>query len=224
MVGRDGYSAAREHVERGLQQFGTRVLQENVAAGHGDRHGIGAGLDAVGQHGMARAVKLGDALDGNAPGAGAGNARAHLVEAIGDVGDFRFLRRVVDHGGAVGERRRHDRGMGAADRHFGKHDLAALQAVRRARHHIAAVDVDVGAELRHRHDEKIDRPRADGAAAGHRHPRFAHAGDERRQHPKACPHLGDQLIGRGGVDDAGRGNVQRLAVVGGFAGALAARP
>ena len=158
----------------------------------------------------------------DAPGAGAGNARAHLVEAIGDVDDFGFQRRVVDHGGAVGERRRHDRGMGAADGDFGKDDFAALQPVRRARHHIAAVDLDFGAELRHRHDEKVDRPRADGATAGHRYPRLAHAGDERRQHPEACPHFGDELIGRGGIDDAGRGNVQRLAVIGGLAGTLAA--
>ena len=223
MVGVTVAPVLRKHVERGLQQFRTRVLQQHVAAGHGDRHGIGAGLDAVGQHGVARAVQLGDALDDDTPGAGAGNARAHLVEAIGDVGDLGLLRRVLDHGRAVGERRRHDRGVGAADGDFRENDLAAAQAVRRARHHIAAVDLDLGAELLDRHDEKIDRPRADGAAAGHRHPRFAHARKQRRQHPKACPHFGDQLIGRGGVDDAGGGNVQRLAVIGGFAGALAAR-
>ncbi len=52
--------------------------------------------------------------------------------------------------------------------------------------------------------------------------RLAHARDQRRQHPEAGAHLGDELVGRGGVDDAGRGNVQRLAVIGGLAGALAA--
>jgi hypothetical protein len=114
--------------------------------------------------------------------------------------------------------------MGAADGDLGKDDLGALKPTRRPRHHIAAVDFDLGAEALHRHDEQVDRPRADGAAAGQRHPRLAHARDQRRQHPKARPHLGDELVGRGGVDDVGRGNVQRLAVIGRLADALAARP
>ena len=40
-------------------------------------------------------------------------------------------------------------------------------------------------------------------------------------HPEARPHLGDQLVGRGGVDDVGRRDVQRLALIGGVARALA---
>ena len=90
------------------------------------------------------------------------------------------------------------------------------------RHDVAAVDLDLGAELLHRHDEQIDRPRADGAAARHRHPRLAHAREQRRHHPEAGAHLRDELVGRGGVDDVGRGNVQRLAVIGGLARPLAA--
>src|SRR4029453_16238507 len=49
--------------------------------------------------------------------AGAGYLAAHLVGAGGDVGDLGLARRVVDHGGAARERSRHQRGMGAADRH-----------------------------------------------------------------------------------------------------------
>ncbi len=171
---------------------------------------------------MARAVELGDAVDDDAPRAGAGNARAHLVETLGNVDDFRLACGVLDHGRAVGQRGRHDRRVGAADGHFGKHDLAALETVRRARHHIAGLDVDLGAEPLHRHDQEVDRPRADGATARHRHPRLAHAGDQRRQHPEARPHLRYQVVGRGGVDDVGRRNVQRLAVICRLARALAA--
>ena len=85
-----------QHVERRLQQFGPRACEQHVAAGHRHRHRIGAGLDPVGQHGVPRAVKLGDALDDDARGAGAGDARAHLVEAVGDVDDFRLAGGVVD--------------------------------------------------------------------------------------------------------------------------------
>ena len=98
--------------------------------------------------------------------------------------------------------------MGAADRDLGKDDVAAAQAFLRARDHIAAFDLDLGAERLQRHDQEIDRPRADGAAAGHRHLGLAHARQQRRHHPEARPHLGDQLVGRGGVDDVLGGDVQ----------------
>ena len=72
---------------------------------------------------------------------------------------------------------------------FGKTISAPLRPFGALRHHVAAVDLDLGAEPLHRHDEKIDRPRADGAAAGQRNPRLAHARQQRRQHPEARPHL-----------------------------------
>jgi hypothetical protein len=93
--------------------------------------------------------------------------------------------------------------------------------MRRARHHIARFDFDFGAEPRDRHDEEIDRPRADRATAWHRDARLAHASDQRRQHPEACPHFGDELVGRRGVDNTRRGDVQGLAVIGGLTGAFA---
>ena len=129
LVGVDRGAGLRQHVERGLQQFGPRVLQQHVAAGHGHGHGVGAGLDAVGQHGMARAVQAVDALDHDARGAGAGDLGAHLVEAVGDVADLRLARGVLDHRGAAGERGRHQRGVGAADGDLGKVDLAAAQTL-----------------------------------------------------------------------------------------------
>jgi hypothetical protein len=42
-----------------------RAPRAHVAAGHRHGHGIGAGLDAVRQHGVARAIQLGDAVDGD---------------------------------------------------------------------------------------------------------------------------------------------------------------
>ena len=153
--------------------------------------------------------------------AGAGNPGAHLVEAVGDVADLRLARRVLDHRGAAGERRRHQRGVGAADGDLGEDDLAAAQAFFGARDHIAAFDLDVGAELCQRHDQEIDRARADGAAARHRDFRLAHARHQRRQHPEACAHARDQLVGRGGVDDRLGRDVQRAAAVGILARAFA---
>ena len=101
LVGGDLGAGLRQHVERRLQQLRPRVLQQHVAAGHRHRHRIGAGLDAVGQHAVARAVQLRHALDHDARRAGAGDLGAHLVEAIGDVGDLGLARRVLDHGRAA---------------------------------------------------------------------------------------------------------------------------
>ena len=213
---------AHEHVERRLQQFAARIFQKHVAAGHRGGHGIGAGLDAVGQHAVASAIKLRYALDHDARGARAGDFGAHLVEAIGDVLDLRFARGVLDDGGAARQRGRHQCGMGPADRHLGKFDLAVLEAALGAGDDIAPIDLDFGAQAVERHDQKIDRARADGAAARHRYFGFAHARDQRRHHPEARAHARHQLIGSRGVDDVGGGDVERLTVVLGFARTLAA--
>src|ERR1700674_2789287 len=60
--------------------------------------------------------------------------------------------------------------LGAAHGDLGKVDGRALEAARRLRDHIAAVDGQFGAELLQRHDQEIDRPGADGATAGQREP------------------------------------------------------
>ena len=47
------------------------------------------------------------------------------------------------------------------------------------------------------------------------------AREQRREHPEARPHARDEFIGRGGVDDFARGEMNRAAGVDGLAGALA---
>ena len=174
-----------------------------------------------GQHAVAGAGQPRHALDHDPRTAGAADPRPHLVEAIGDIDDFRFACGVLDHRGAAGERRRHERRMGAADSHLRKHHLAAAQSVWRACDHVSGFDGDLGTEALQRHDQKIDGAGADGAAARHRHLGLTHAGDQRRDDPKARPHFRDQLVGRGGIDDIARRDVQGLALIGGIARALA---
>jgi len=73
-------------------------------------------------------MKLADAFDDDAGRTGAGHARAHLVQTIGDIEDFRLAGGVADDGSTPGQGRRHHRDMGTADRHLGKVDCSALQA------------------------------------------------------------------------------------------------
>ena len=107
-------------VERRRHQLRPRALEQHVAAGHGDGERIGAGLDPVGQDAVPGAAEPADAFDHQRRGAGAGDLGAHLDEAIGEVGDLRLARGIVDDGRALGENRRHQGRMGAADGHFGK--------------------------------------------------------------------------------------------------------
>ncbi len=158
-----------------------------------------------------RAVEPGDALDFDPRGSRAANARAHLVEAVGEIDHFWLARGVDDQGRATGGRRRHHRNMGAANRHLRESDLRAGQALRGLDDRVAAVNLDVRAEFLERHQKQIDRPRSDRAAARKGHPRFAHAGEQRRDDPEARAHLGHQIIGRGRVDDRPGAQMRRLA-------------
>ena len=155
-----------------LQQRAARADQLDIAAGrrHGER--VGAGLDAVGEHGVRGAFQPVAPWMCRVDGADALDLGAHLDEALGDVADLRLAGGVLDHRLALGERGRHQHVVGGADRDLGEDDASALQAARCLGDHVAAVDVDLGAELLQRHQVQVDRARADGAAARQRHPRL----------------------------------------------------
>ena len=111
--------------------------------------------------------------------------------------------------------------MGGADGDLREHDAGADETLRRSRDDVAVVDVDVGAERLQRLDEEIDRARADGAAAGQRHPRLTHARQQRADDPEARAHPRDEIVGRGGIDDFAGAELQRFAVHAVLARALA---
>ena len=50
-------SGRTQRVERLAQEIWPRAVEQNVAAGDRGRHGVGSGLDAVGQNGMLGAVQ-----------------------------------------------------------------------------------------------------------------------------------------------------------------------
>ena len=198
-----------------------RPLEQDVAAGRGHRHGVGAGLDAVGQDIVLGAGQAGDAADADGLAAGALDPRAHLRQALGEVEHLRLPRGVLDGAVALGEAGGHQEDMGGADGAVRQGVAPAFEAPRRAGDDIAAVELDLHAERGEPLQEEVDRPGADGAAAGQRHPGVAHARQERADHPEAGAHARDELVGRGSVDDRARRQLQRLAVVEALARLLA---
>ncbi len=65
---------------------------------------------------------------------------------MGDIADLGLARRVLDQGLAGGERRREQDVMRRAHRDLREDDVRAFEALGRPRQHVAAVDVDLGAE------------------------------------------------------------------------------
>ena len=77
----------------------------------------------------------------------------------------------------------------------------AGQAGRGAGVDVAGFQPDLGAERLQALEVQVDRPGADGAAAGEGDASLAGAGQERAQHQDRGPHLGDDVVGRLGVGD-----------------------
>ena len=70
-------------------------------------------------------------------------------------------------------------------------------------HDITVLDLDRRAEFSQTHEVQVDRPCADGAAAGQRHARPAHARHERAEHEHRCAHGPHEIVGRFGVREYG---------------------
>ena len=69
--------------------------------------------------------------------------------------------------------------------------------------------------------KQIDRTRADGAAARHRNLGLSHSRQQRRHHPEARPHLGNEIVGRRRIHNMFCGDVDGAALIGVVTGPLA---
>ncbi len=126
----------------------------------------------------------------------AGNPRAHLDQQLGQVDHLRLAGGVLEHRGALGQRRRHHQVLGAGDGDGVEEDGGPLEAALDPRADVAALDADLRAHGLEAAQVQVHRPRADGAAAGQRDLGVAEAGQQRPQHQDRGAHRLDQLIGR----------------------------
>ena len=149
---------------------------------------------------MGGAVQAGNALDADLRGAGTLDLGAHRVQALGKVDDLGLAGGVDDDRLALGQGRRHHQVLGGADGGLGKADLGPLQPARRPGPDVAARHLDHGAEPLEAGQVQVDRPGADGAAAGQRHLRLALAGEQRPQHEDGGAHPPDDVVGRLAVE------------------------
>ena len=108
--------------------LGDHLFNQHVASGRRGRQQVRAGLQAIGNNRIGRAVQVADPLDRDVVRAGALDARAHQVQKHGRVDHLRLTRGVVQDGRAAGRARGEhqvDRRAHAAPRHEkrGPHQL-----------------------------------------------------------------------------------------------------
>jgi hypothetical protein len=115
---------------------------------------------------MGRALEALGALDADDRGARARDVRAHGVQAVREVLDLRLTRGVFEDGRAFRQRGGQHGVLGGPDARHGEVDVRALQAVDGGGLHIALLDFQVRAHGFQRLQVQVDRPGADGTAAG----------------------------------------------------------
>ena len=147
-----------QRVERRLEIVGPGAFKRHVAAGRGDGHREGAGLDAVGEHGMHRAFEPVAPLNAQRSDVPMPSILAPILmrqSATSPISGSRaaFSMTVSPLASAAANRTL----CVAPTETFGKHDAAAAQAFRRARKDVAAFDIDLGAERLQAHQMQIDR-------------------------------------------------------------------
>ncbi|MCY1293436.1 hypothetical protein D9M70_426950 [compost metagenome] len=191
--------------QHGLEDGRIGVLELDAATGGGGGDQVGAGLDAIGHHAVARAVQTLDAVDGDGVGAGALDLRAHGDQAVGQVDHFRLARGVFQHAAALGQGGGHHDVLGAGHADRVEEEVRAAQAAfRRLGLDVAAFHLDLRTHGLEAADVQVDRPRTDGAATGQRHLGLAEVRDHRTEHQDRGAHGLHQLIGGDqGLDGAG---------------------
>ncbi len=130
------------------------------------------------------------ALDDDPRGAGAGDLRAHLVEAVGDVADLGLARGVLDHGGAVGERRPPSARCGCRrpspwETRSRRPSGRSWRGRSRSRASISISAPSRSSAMISRSTGRVPMAQPPGSDTL----RLAHAREQRRDHPEARPHL-----------------------------------
>ena len=143
-----------------------------------------AGLDSIGNDVVFGAMQLGHAFNDQTPRASTLDLRAHLVEEIGEIDDFRFGGGAFDHRGAFGENGRHQDVIGSKN---GRAELSAkiddrAGKFRREHLYIPVFHTHRRTERFEALEMQIDRAVANDAAAWERDGRLFAASQQGTQH------------------------------------------
>ena len=130
-------------------------------------------------------------LDGRC--ARADHLRAHAVQHRRELDDLGLARRVLDHGGALGEHRGRQQVLGGAVAREVEHDARAGELLR-ARFDEPVHDVDLDPHRGETAEVHVERTAADVVATRHRDARLAEASYQRAEHVHRRAHERDELV------------------------------
>src|SRR6478752_4415920 len=176
-----------------------------VATGKDGGNHESPGFNAIRNDPMARAVELLNAMNANCMGAGSFDFRAHLGEQRGQVNDLRLARAVFHDGFTLGQGCGHHEVFSSGDGDPVKNNVAAAQAAG-AGFNVAMLLLDGGAQAFQAFDMEIDRPGANGAAAGLGDTGASAARKQRSQDQRGSAHGLYQFISSFRVDQVAAGN------------------
>src|SRR5438270_1537166 len=149
-----------------------------VASSHGAGNDEGASLDAIWDDSMLGTIQLGDTLHADGGRTSAFDAGSHFVEQIGEVGDFRLARAVLQNRLTFGQGGSHQQIFGSGYCDFVEGNFSAFEAGG-AGFYVAVFLRDLRAQLFEAFDVEIDGASADRASTGERDPRSSAAGNQR---------------------------------------------
>ena len=214
-VGRNGYRIVRrfdfestiaQRLGHGLNVLRLDPLDRDSVAANRARNQKSSGFDPIRNDVVLGAVQFLDAFHDNAAGAGAFNLRAHLVQKIREIDNFRFLSGAFDHGRPFCQRCRHHYVVGAEN---GRPKFAAqidhrTGEFRRKHFDVAGFHPNGRTERFESLQVQVDRAIADDAAARQRNRRFLAAAEQRTDDANRSAHPPDNIIGRNRIDFRGR--------------------
>ena len=186
---------------------GDNIFQKQLAAGDGCHQHKAAGLDTVWNGGVAGRVQGFYAKNAHHISACAFNARAHCVQKISQVNNFRFLGCVFNHGGALSQRGCHHNIFRRANAGEIQINAGSVQMVHLS-FNVARADGDASAHSLKAFQVQVNRPGANGAAAGQGNSGLAQAGQQGAHNQKGGAHFLHLLKRGGAVRQAGGVNLQ----------------
>ena len=152
-------------------------------------------------------------LNSDGRGAVAFNLRAHLAQAVCQIDDLGFARRVLDHGRALGQSCRHQRVFSGANRYYREIDDAALQTTGRFSKDVAIAQIKLCAHRLECLQVQVDRARPNRTATGQRNDSMTVARQHRAKHQNRRAHLANDVVFRLVIRNVVARHCQNLTVL-----------
>src|SRR5579872_2986964 len=166
----------------------------NVPAGERTRDDERGRLNAIRDDPVTRAMQFVDAFHADGRSSSTFDARAHAVQQIREVGNFRLASAILYHGFPVRQGRGHQQVFGSGYGDLFENNLSAAQTFCGC-FHVAVILSNGCAQQLKALDMQVDRPPSDCAAAGKRDTGAAATSNQRSKYESGGAHGLHQLVG-----------------------------